>query len=505
MSNEEYDPEFEGFSDPDDKPQEETFSWGEDIDRKILGMIMGDRQFLLESIDLIKPEYFTNKAHRAFMREIIGYYREYKTIPSQAVVMMKLKQAFKDQDDRLFYLMEYKLCVAAYEPGIDSREFNVNLITGFAKRQAMQNAVKAVADIIKKDDFTKETTVDKIFKILDQAKSVDRKFVDLGQNFFRDIDDRYDRMKQEKQTVEVFSTGYDKIDQALSDGGLLRGELGSVIALPGVGKSLWLGKAAWVNSLRGKRVLYISTEMNEDRIAARFDALYSGMDIRKVNEAPDEIRPVVKKAGRDLFETVGHNDLLIIKQFPPKSSNVDTYRSFLMQLNQVGWAPDMVMLDYIGECKDYSDMKPYESRERLVSEFRGLAVEARFAAMTAMQPNRSAREAQDKGIIDDSNLGDAFGQTRPLDAFWSINQTDQEKKMGVARVFCIKHRNGESRFLFHVEFNKETLEYREISHRTYTNRMQGHQQNVSDEAKLEAFFANKDKNGGRFAEMEDPE
>ena len=124
----------------------------------------------------------------------------------------------------------------------------------------------------------------------------------------------------------------------------------------------------------------------------------------------------------------------------------------------IGFKPDLIVVDYIGEMKDYPNMPTWESRYRIVRDLRGFATEEGVCIFTAMQPNKNAREAQNTegigpGVIDDTNLADSYGQIRPLDGCWSINQMHQEKEAAMARIFVIKHRHGKSRFTFYVEYD----------------------------------------------------
>ena len=130
--------------------------------------------------------------------------------------------------------------------------------------------------------------------------------------------------------------------------------------------------------------------------------------------------------------------------------------------------PDLVIVDYIGEMKDYPGMPTWESRQKMTRDLRGFAVEEKICLLTAMQPNRSGKEAVKAGLlIDDENLSDSYGQVRPLDAMWTINQTIVERGCGVARIFIAKHRDGESRKQFYVQFNMKNLKIDQISEERY--------------------------------------
>lgn len=205
--------------------------------------------------------------------------------------------------------------------------------------------------------------------------------------------------------------------------------------------------------------------------------------------------------------------LLVIKQFPAGTMTVNTLRAYMQQLHMIGFKPDLLIIDYIGEMKDYPGMPTYESRFRIVRDLRGLATEENICIFTAMQPNKNARDAQNKdnnlgpGVIDDTNLADSYGQIRPLDGCWSINQMHGEKEAGIARIFVIKHRHGKSRFDFHVEYDiktsendlvhKGTLAMTEISKAEYDRRWKNHQmtktETVGDHEKKEQEIYNKMK------------
>jgi hypothetical protein len=144
-------------------------------------------------------------------------------------------------------------------------------------------------------------------------------------------------------------------------------------------------------------------------------------------------------------------------------------RAYYAQVVQEGFKPDLVIVDYIGEMQDYPGMPIHESRPKMVRDLRGFAVLEQICILTAMQPaTGSSREViKLGGVIDDDNTGDAKAQNRPLDAFWSINQLNDEKECGVARLFVIKHRDGKSRFISHIQFDYDTLKMRQISESKY--------------------------------------
>jgi replicative DNA helicase len=462
------------------------FDWGEDYQRSLLAMLIADRTFLLESVDLVRYDYFTNKAHKKIAEILFEHFKEYRNIPSRSIFIKEMRDRFKDDDTKFFYLSELQLLYDSYEPGIDSREYHRKEIFNFAKMVALKKAFhKSMEELKKKPD--ENNTWTKIDKWLDEARVVDIRF-DTGLDYFGSLLDRYVRMRAERENAEVFTTGFKDLDDELTSGGARRGEIYSFMGPPGVGKSLCLVKTAVENVKLNKKVLYISLEMSQDDIATRFDAQFADVNIKALIDNQDTIFSTLNTYTEDMDD----KRLLLVKQFPSGTADVNTIRAYLQQLQMVGWEPDLLIVDYVGEMKDLPGVPLYESREKLVKDLRGLAVEYDICLFTAMQPNRAAREAmKDGGVISDDNLGDSYGQLRPLDGLYTINQTDVEKKACVARIYVAKQRAGKSRFTFFVSVSPLTLRFDSISEARYRVYMSKETEKAADEVKMDDILERK--------------
>jgi replicative DNA helicase len=460
------------LSDPD-SVSKNKYNWDQDAQREILSLLLHDRYFLIQSADLIKAGYFTNESHQLVARILFNYFKKYKAVPSKIQIMQELKDvlASKDSKMRVSNLGELNTVYEYYLPGSSSREYYLDKITNFAKAMSMKSAFGKCLEEVEKAPED-EDTWNKIHLILKNALDVDRNF-DIGLDYFQSYEERYERMKEKSDKGEIFITGFKDIDESLGGGGLSRGEIGSIVGLSGSGKSLFLVKAALENLNLGKKVLYISLEIDQDKVAERFDAQitnpnpytdHNGITIKNLIDNQEKVFDSLKEY---LFEK-NDKKLLIVKQFPAGDMDIPKMRAYFSQLGIQGFKPDLVIIDYIGEMKDYPNMPTWESRQRIVRDLRGFAVEEQVCVFTAMQPEKRAKEAiRLGGIIDDDMLADSYGQIRPLDALWSLNQLQTEKECGLARIFIIKHRFGKSRFTIYVQFDYDTLRMRQISENRY--------------------------------------
>jgi len=455
------------------------YKWDEDFQRELLGLLLNDRHFLLESLAIIKPNYFVNETHRHICEILFKHFDKYATLPSKVQMTNELYGVLDGKADeiKVLHIGEYNQILLDYLPGMESRDYYRDKIVNFAKTQALKQAFHKSLQAIKEDPES-DATWETVHEVLRDAMTVEHNF-DLGLDYFQTMEERYERMNKEEEMGDRFTSGFHAIDSALSGEGLKRGEIGSWVGLSGTGKSLCLKVGAIANINRGKKGLYISLEIDQDGVAERFDAELSSM-----MESPDvkdedrvtirnllEKKQIVFDSVKDYQDNVSKDDsqMLIIKQFPGGQMDMAAFRAYHSQLILRGFHPDFIIIDYIGEMKDYKGIPTHESRYRITRDLRGFAVEENVLVLTAMQPNRTAKEVIRSGdLIDDENLGDSYAQIKPLDAMWTINQLQEEKDCGLARMYVAKHRSGKSRFTFHVMFDYDTLAIRQISYEKYS-------------------------------------
>jgi KaiC/GvpD/RAD55 family RecA-like ATPase len=356
-------------------------------------------------------------------------------------------------------------------------------VTFDADEQAIK---KAFQDSLKEIDRDPENegTWEKVYGNMREAMVTHQNF-EVGTDYFNTIRQRY----VEKELADVgkdrFYTGLtENIDNKITGGGYTRGEIISVVAGSGVGKSVMLACVTGVNLLMGKKGVYISCELAEAKIADRLDAIITGFPVQKLREYKDEIYENLTTNSK-IWRPDQPNQLgaLVIKEFPSGMASVNTIQAYLSQLRFRGYDPDFVIVDYIGEMADIPDMPLHQSREKTVRQLRAMAFEEKVFVAVAMQPNRDHKKETrhgERNRIDDDHLADSYGQIRPLDGCFSLNQNDTEKKLGIGRCYVIKQRDGESRYQFHLKFDKESLRITELSPDTYKRMMNTYQESAEE-------------------------
>lgn len=479
---------LDGFVDPYEKTGG-SFQWDEDYQRLILGMLLTDFNFLIQNIDLVKPKYFYNENHILICSVLYNHFDKYKSIPSKIILTQAIKDRLKDKKEsiKITAIGELNTVSEWYVPGLESRDALQDKIINFAKAQTLKEAYFRTFDEIKKAPEDEDTWI-KVYDMLRDAMNVERK-LDIGLEYFQSYMERYERMKLERTQSVRFSTGFNSIDEGITGGGLSVGEILAWFAMSGSGKSIALVVGAIKNLIQGKKVLYLSLENDQDKTAERFDAQLANVNIDRLLANKN----VVFEALQDHVKDQEDKRRLVIKQFPGGSCDVNMIRAYHNQLKMYNFKPDLVIVDYIGEMKDYPGIPTWESRFKIIRDLRGFGIEEKHCTFTALQANRDGVEAQKDGFIDESKLGDSYNQVKPLDLLISINQTEKEKRACIGRVFISKNRNGASKYSFKIGFDykqtefdfSKTLKMYEIDDRTYACRLNEVKETISEEVQID--------------------
>lgn len=473
------DPDMEGLVSPDEDGDDAKYGWDVEFQRHIIALLMVDQQFLVQSMDLIKPSYFSNKAHRETCKILFRLFKEYRMLPKRSFLMQELRDELKADKAKLAHVGEITSLYDYFEPGLEARQYLSDKILFFAKIQAAKEAANKMFKELEKAPESEETW-SKICDIWKKALNTDRNY-DIGLKYFESIKERYERMREEDNSTEIFVVGKEGIDKEIKGGGYKRGEMITIIGGSGVGKSVELTCIAAENIKRGKKCAYISLELSEDRVAERFDSILTGANIHCLYDQKDEIFSTLE----EMVEDKKDKNLIVIKHFPGKSADVNTIRAYVQQLKFNGFVPDILIVDYIGEMKFPVAVPKHEAMEVAVAELRGLADEEQVFLATAMQPNRGSKEAQKAGRIEEEHLADSFGQIRPVDGAFSLNQNESEKAVQLGRMFVIKQRFGKSRYQIYIHFDPVSLKITEISQDTYKKRLNSRSEKVSDEVAID--------------------
>ena len=421
-----------------------AYDFSENIQRGILYLLKSNKDFYLQIVNLVQPEHFEFPSHSKIFERVRSYYEKYGKLPTDDFIVQDIKptltarESVSDYEDELSYINNVDTST------VGNTDYMLDLVENFAKKEAMK---AAIADSI---SLIKENRMDEVEALVKKALLINRD-VDTGQDYFADVMGRWDRIFNKKQE-EKYKTFLPGINKSL-EGGLGSKELAMVVAPPGVGKSLFLVNQGVHSMIEGRKVLYISLEMSEDKIAQRFDSVMTLMPQFKLKDPANQL---TVKERLEMFKKEFPGSELVIKEFPTGQASINTIRNLLVQLkNYEEFEPDLLIVDYLELLRPTREIQQeYQAQQKVAEELRGVSMEHNFLVWTATQTNRQGRMVK---IITDAELGDSYGKIRTCDFAMSLNQSEEEFDEGRMRGYVIKSRNGRPRFTVPMEVDYGTL------------------------------------------------
>ena len=421
-----------------------AYDFSENIQRGILYLLKSNKDFYLQIVNLVQPEHFEFPSHAKIFERVRAYYEKYGKLPTDDFIVQDIKPTLTSRESASDYEDELSYINTVDTSTVGNTDYMLDLVENFAKKEAMK---AAIADSI---SLIKENRMDEVEALVKKALLINRD-VDTGQDYFRDVMGRWDRIFNKKQE-EKYKTFLPGINKSL-EGGLGSKELAMVVAPPGVGKSLFLVNQGVHSMIEGRKVLYISLEMSEDKIAQRFDSVMTLMPQFKLKDPANQL---TVKERLEMFKKEFPGSELVIKEFPTGQASINTIRNLLVQLkNYDEFEPDLLIVDYLELLRPTREIQQeYQAQQKIAEELRGVAMEYGLLTWTATQTNRQGRMVK---IITDAELGDSYGKIRTCDFAMSLNQSEEEFDEGKMRAYVIKSRNGRPRFTVPMEVDYGTL------------------------------------------------
>ena len=421
-----------------------AYDFSENIQRGILYLLKSNKDFYLQIVNLVDPNYFEFPSHQKLFTAVKEHYDKYHKLPTDDFILQDVKKKMSPKENLSDYQDELQYINNLDTSTVSNQDYMLDLVEGFAKKEAMKSAISKSISLIQED------RVEEVEALVKEALLINRD-VDTGQEYFTDFSERWDRIFN-KKTEEKYKTFLPALNHSL-EGGLGSKEMAMVVAPPGVGKSLFLVNQGVHSMMEGRKVLYVSLEMSEDKIAQRFDSVMTLIPQGKLKESSSQLSV---KERLTIFQNQFPGSELVIKEFPTGQASINTIRNLLVQLqNYDEFVPDLVIVDYLELLRPTRDVQQeYHAQQKIAEELRGVAMEYNMLIWTATQTNRQGRMVK---VITDAELGDSYGKIRTCDFALSLNQTEEEFDNGAMRGYVIKSRNGRPRFIVPMEIDYSVL------------------------------------------------
>lgn len=240
----------------------------------------------------------------------------------------------------------------------------------------------------------------------------------------------------------MVSTGFLELD-ALTQGGIDKGELGIITAGTGGGKSHFLVHVGCSSMEQKKKVWHITLELGKEYVGRRYDSRLLGIPVHNL----DVNRETVLEHIRTM-----QNKYLKIVEYPANKLTVSKLAHDYEKLSLMDFIPDVLIIDYpdlmlpfSGKIKSYTDQSLYNALGTIYASLRDFGKEYGIPVWGASQVNRKGME--EGGNIENlSDMSDSIKKGFYADLIVKLQRTKDWDLQRKARLFVSKNRRGPDGF-----------------------------------------------------------
>lgn len=429
------------------------------VQEKILSLLIFEPEWAkLDGLEIIKSEYFENKALRAICSWIHRYYKDNKDTPTKAVLLQEAQDYANrfNLPDKDYYAIEDKINNIYYLEESRDMEYFKQKAIDFVRQIEWKKALARGGECFKQGNF--EAAVN-AFKNILSIGSETNLGIDLSEE--KDGNRIIDAIKDSYDPDKMIKTGIDELDEALG-GGLVKNSLSLFAATSGGGKSKFLSFLTKECLKKFKRVIYISLELTEEETMQNILTSITGFSLGEL----------MKEKNRNSFnESLKHfrtaySDNVVVKFYKPNAITADTVHNFIQKVinvkkskGQYDWKPDIIILDYMDKMLPVERVKNasiYETGANVASDCKNLAITFECPVVTGSQVGRSAWNITGDEVVSIASVAESAAKIHLCHNFISFNQNPNEKERGLSRFYVGKARSGKTGKLIYMKHNLST-------------------------------------------------
>lgn len=399
----------------------------------------------------VTPDLFEGDIYQTIATQALDFIDKYKQAPNDHLpdlIEPFIKKAPKPNQElyrqTLLNLYQFKESV--------NKDYTLNQLIKFIRQQKLKQVLTSAVKNVQAGNAEQAEK-----ELGDHLKTTFEAF-DIGLGF-NDFALSYESIFGTQS--QSLPTGIDGLDD-LNIGPAAK-ELFMFLTLPNRGKTWWLIHLAKNSLMARKKVLFLTLEMSEQKIAGRILQNLFSITRKKVEKNKLEMQKIKKDSlGRFIdFEPATFNRpsfqddnildflnskmdhfkqrfQLVVKQFPTGQLSIRGLEAYLDLLDSKSkFVPDLI-------CIDYPDLMSIDSKNlrvdtgRLYRELRGIAVDRNLAIAAVSQSNKEGKKEK---WINMENFAEDFSKAAISDAIITYNQTDLEYQLGLARLLVAKARD----------------------------------------------------------------
>jgi replicative DNA helicase len=437
---------------------ENTFTayLGPEFQQRLMWQILVEPEFAEKIIPELSVEYFDDPNLKRLFLIILEYFKENEKVPNlqnqsinSAIYKYKTPNNIIEEESLFSVIKRIELWnervlnkQLMYDGDIVQREAHT-----FIKQQELRKLGEFILMSSKNGDLKKRDMLSKIDDSMLRIANIgteDENSIDATENIERAL---------RKEFRETIPTGIVVLD-AVTGGGLGKGEIGLILTPTGVGKTTLLTKIANTARELDYNVLQIIFEDTAEQIQRKHSAIWSGV---KLSDIDDNNEEALQKVSEKITQ-LGNKGKLTIKKFSQEDTTMKTIRNWIVNYQKKhGFKYDIIVLDYL-DCVD-SHKKVNDRNEAeliVIKSFEAMASDFNIPCWTAIQTNRTGIDAE---LVEAHQTGGNIKRTQKAHFFMSVAKTPDQKEAHLANIRIIKARFAHDGQTFKdCIFNNDTMQ-----------------------------------------------
>ena len=437
--------------------REDNYEFELETQQKIVALLYQDFTYLSTvGVELIQPHFFDNTYLRLMCKWIINYYEQYRSKPTEDVLLTELNKycsaytiPLSEQDTFASLIRQLSTTV------IEDAQYIKDQALDFAKRVAMRDAIGKIVDIYEKGE-----NYEKAVNIIDDALSIGAGN-NLGMSLMENIDSLPFQLRESYDSSNLFTTGLPTLDDAFG-GGMAKGELFVFCGAPGRGKSKFLSYLAYQAMFQNKPVAYFTFEWSEREVLSNIISCATCMSMKDLMNEANYERYRQRVAKIKMFapnvRTIYHSN---------KTVTANHLRTYLTKLHSLeNFNPGLIIIDYADlmlpnkQTRRSSD-STYEEMGTIFYDLKALADQFSCPVVTGSQLGKAAWNTSDNAVASQDMLADSSRKAHVAYGIVTLNQTREELELNKMRLYVAKARRGKTNTTVYVDFNKATNQIHE--------------------------------------------
>ena len=410
---------------------DDNFPYSEEFQLSILKMMGIDDVFAAKCCIHLKEQYFNNDCLAWFFRTVKNYYGEFKKSPSISTMENEArKQGYKDQPT-YFEVIKKVYSANEFDP-----EYIRNELTGFIRRTIFVESHKTAATLY--NAHNTESAYDFSRRKMDELDAADfdkEEIIDFSR-VWGYIDDAA------FLSEHSVPTGITPIDKILTGGGLTPGSLTTLLSGTNMGKSMALMNMAYHAMRKGKKIVSIIHEDEENPTILRIVSRITGIPFNKLNIGRSALSPIEAELVDCVKKKVGESWHL--RFMYGAQTTVEEVRDWL-HLHKKQFDFDIIFDDYgqFIRTKIKTDGERF-SQMLVYRTLKQIALELKVPVVTCAQGNREGQKIATAGVdyLHAKDLSECFDIARCSSIIITLNRSEEMERNNELVYYLEKQRGG---------------------------------------------------------------